>query len=50
LGCGVGRITHELIRSGLVVTAVDNSADMLEYVKGAEVVCSDIESLSLNKK
>lgn len=50
LGCGVGRVTNALVERGLVVTAVDNSQDMLAHVQGANSVCSDIESLNLNKK
>ena len=50
LGCSVGRITHPLVDLGYSVTAVDNSADMLAYVKGAKAVCSDIEILDLNHR
>jgi len=50
LGCGVGRITRGLIQLGFHVTAVDNSIEMLGHVCGAETVCSDIESLELNKE
>ena len=32
LGCGVGRITRELLAHGYRVTAVDNSAEMLAHV------------------
>ena len=49
LGCGAGRITHELIALGHRVTAVDNSAEMLAQVRGAETVLDDIESLDLNR-
>jgi len=49
LGCGAGRITHELIALGHRVTAVDNSAEMLAHVRGAETVLGDIESLDLGR-
>ena len=41
---------HPLVDLGYSVTAVDNSADMLAYVKGAKAVCSDIEILDLNHR
>jgi SAM-dependent methyltransferase len=47
LGSGVGRMTHPLVRRGFPVTAVDESPQMLERVKGARTVCSPIESLKL---
>jgi SAM-dependent methyltransferase len=50
LGCGVGRITHELIRLGHPVTAVDESAEMLAHVDGAETVESRIEELHLGRR
>ena len=49
LGCGAGRITHELIALGHRVTAVDNSAEMLAHVRAAETVLADIESLDLGR-
>jgi SAM-dependent methyltransferase len=49
LGCGAGRITHELIALGHSVTAVDNSAEMLAHVRGAETVLADIETLALGR-
>jgi SAM-dependent methyltransferase len=49
LGCGAGRITHELLALGHRVTAVDNSAEMLAHVRGAETVLGDIESLDLGR-
>ncbi len=49
LGCGAGRITHELIALGHSVTAVDNSAEMLSHVRGAETVLADIETLDLGR-
>jgi SAM-dependent methyltransferase len=51
LGCGVGRITRELLVHGYTVTAVDNSPEMLAYVPPeASKICSDIESLAIDQK
>lgn len=50
LGCGVGRVTNALVHRGLTVTAVDNSPEMLAHVRGADVVCSDIETLELETR
>lgn len=50
LGCGVGRVTHPLIERGFRVTAVDESPQMLERVRGARTVRSAIESLDLGAK
>ncbi|MEV7403833.1 class I SAM-dependent methyltransferase [Streptomyces sp. NPDC091267] len=47
LGCGAGRVTHPLLRRGFDVTAVDESEQMLEQVRGARTVRSPIESLDL---
>lgn len=47
LGCGTGRITHRLVGQGDAVTAVDQSAEMLRHVRGAETVLADIERLDL---
>lgn len=47
LGSGAGRVTHPLIERGFDVTAVDESARMLEQVRGARTVCGPIESLDL---
>ena len=48
LGCGVGRITRELLLQGYRVTAVDNSPEMLAHVPTkAAPVCADIENLEL---
>ena len=48
LGCGTGRLTHELLSFGCVVTAMDSSREMLAYVPSAArlVECS-IEGLNL---
>jgi SAM-dependent methyltransferase len=50
LGWGVGRITHELVRLGHPVVAVDESAEMLRHVRGAETILSRIEDLALGRK
>lgn len=47
LGCGVGRMTHPLLERGFPVTAVDESPQMLEQVRGARTVCGPIETLDL---
>jgi SAM-dependent methyltransferase len=49
LGCGVGRVTHPLLERGFTVTAVDESREMLERVRGARTVCSPIEDLDLGE-
>jgi SAM-dependent methyltransferase len=50
LGCGAGRITHALVAAGHPVVAVDQSADMLEHVRDARTVLSDIETLDLGER
>ncbi|MEV0690613.1 class I SAM-dependent methyltransferase [Streptomyces sp. NPDC050388] len=49
LGSGVGRMTHALLARGFEVTAVDESAEMLERVRGARTICSPIEKLRLDE-
>jgi SAM-dependent methyltransferase len=49
LGCGVGRITRQLVRLGYRVTAVDESPEMLAHVRDAETVEVSIESLDLGR-
>jgi SAM-dependent methyltransferase len=49
LGCGVGRVTHALVDSGFVVTAVDESAEMLAHVRGATTVQADVATLALDE-
>lgn len=49
LGCGVGRVTHALVERGFQVTAVDESPEMLERVRGARTVRGAIESLDLGE-
>jgi SAM-dependent methyltransferase len=50
LGCGTGRITRRLAELGHPVTAVDQSAEMLEHVRGAETVLGNIEDLDLGRR
>jgi SAM-dependent methyltransferase len=50
LGCGVGRITRQLVRLGYRVTAVDESAEMLAHVRSAETVEASIEGLDLGRR
>ncbi|MFE7761631.1 class I SAM-dependent methyltransferase [Streptomyces sp. NPDC057438] len=50
LGSGVGRMTHPLIERGFTVTAVDESAQMLERVRGARTICGPIEELDLGER
>jgi SAM-dependent methyltransferase len=50
LGCGVGRVTHELLALGHRVVAVDQSAEMLRHVRGAETVLAEIETLQLGRR
>ncbi|MET8474715.1 class I SAM-dependent methyltransferase [Streptomyces sp. NPDC006422] len=49
LGCGVGRVTHPLVERGFRVTAVDESPEMLERVRGARTVRGAIERLDLGE-
>ncbi|MGW0863767.1 class I SAM-dependent methyltransferase [Streptomyces sp. NPDC002611] len=49
LGSGVGRMAHALLERGFTVTAVDESAEMLERVRGARTICSPIEDLDLGE-
>ena len=50
LGCGVGRVTHELLRLGHPVVAVDESPEMLEHVRGAATMCARIEEVDLQRQ
>jgi SAM-dependent methyltransferase len=50
LGCGVGRITRQLVRLGYRVTAVDESPEMLAHVRDAETVQASIEELELGRR
>ncbi|MET8783011.1 class I SAM-dependent methyltransferase [Streptomyces sp. NPDC057746] len=49
LGSGVGRMTHPLLERGFTVTAVDESPEMLERVRGARTLCGPIEALELDE-
>jgi SAM-dependent methyltransferase len=49
LGSGVGRMTGPLLERGFTVTAVDESAEMLERVRGARTICAPIEDLDLGE-
>ena len=50
LGAGAGRITHALVALGHPVVAVDQSQAMLDRIRGAETVLSDIETLALGRR
>jgi SAM-dependent methyltransferase len=50
LGAGAGRITRPLLEFGHEVVAVDESPQMLAYVKNSETVESRIEELALGRR
>ncbi|MEV5412553.1 class I SAM-dependent methyltransferase [Thermopolyspora sp. NPDC052614] len=50
LGAGVGRVTHRLLELGHPVVAVDESAEMLAHIRGAQTVRSPIQSLALGRR
>ncbi|MCD5309566.1 class I SAM-dependent methyltransferase [Kineosporia babensis] len=50
LGSGAGRMTHPLIARGFEMTCVDESGEMLERVRGARTVRSEIENLDLGEQ
>jgi SAM-dependent methyltransferase len=50
LGAGTGRMTHPLIDLGHSVVAVDESAEMLARIRGAEAVQARIEELDLDRR
>jgi SAM-dependent methyltransferase len=50
LGCGVGRITAELVRLGHSVVATDESPEMLRHVTGAETLLGRIEDLDIGRR
>jgi SAM-dependent methyltransferase len=50
LGAGAGRVTHALAELGHRVVAVDQSPEMLQWVRGAETVVADIEGLDLGRR
>jgi SAM-dependent methyltransferase len=49
LGCGTGRIAARLVELGHDVVGVDQSADMLAHVAGAETVHAPIAGLDLGR-
>jgi SAM-dependent methyltransferase len=50
LGAGAGRITRGLTELGHLVTAVDQSQEMLARITGTETVLADIETLALGHR
>jgi len=50
LGAGAGRVTHRLLELGHPVVAVDESAEMLARVRGAETVRARIQQLHLGRR
>jgi SAM-dependent methyltransferase len=50
LGAGAGRVTKGLLALGHPVVAVDEAAEMLAQIEGAETVCSPIQSLALGRR
>jgi SAM-dependent methyltransferase len=50
LGAGAGRVTHGLLALGHPVVAVDNSAEMLARIDGAETVLADMLTLDLGRR
>jgi SAM-dependent methyltransferase len=53
LGCGVGRVSRELVRLGHAVTGVDNSAAMLAEIErddGVEPILADLAGLDLSPR
>lgn len=50
LGAGTGRVTRPLAALGHEVVAVDESAEMLERIGGADVVHGRIETLNLRRR
>jgi SAM-dependent methyltransferase len=49
LGAGAGRVTHPLLALGHPVVAVDESAEMLARISGAECLQADITELALGR-
>ncbi|QVQ52797.1 class I SAM-dependent methyltransferase [Spiractinospora alimapuensis] len=50
LGAGAGRLTHALTARGHSVVAVDESAEMLAHIRGAETVHGSIAALELGRR
>ncbi|MEU8245606.1 class I SAM-dependent methyltransferase [Nonomuraea sp. NPDC048916] len=49
-GSGVGRVTHPLVERGYQVVAVDESAEMLACVRGAETIRARIQDVRLDRR
>jgi SAM-dependent methyltransferase len=50
LGAGAGRVTHRLVALGHPLVAVDESAEMLASVRGAETIRARIQDLDLGRR
>ncbi|MGW4474191.1 class I SAM-dependent methyltransferase [Nonomuraea sp. NPDC004354] len=50
LGSGTGRVTHPLVAAGFQVVAVDESAEMLAHVRGAQTVHARAQELALDRR
>jgi SAM-dependent methyltransferase len=50
LGSGTGRIAHALAELGHPVLAVDDSPEMLAYLRDVETICGRIEDLRLDRR
>jgi SAM-dependent methyltransferase len=50
LGAGAGRVTQHLLELGHPVVAVDESAEMLDRIRGAETVRARIQELHLGRR
>ena len=50
LGAGAGRVTQPLLELGHPVVAVDESAEMLARIRGAETVLARIQELRLGRR
>jgi SAM-dependent methyltransferase len=50
LGAGTGRVTNALVARGFDVIAVDDSAEMLAYVRDAETITASIEGIELGRR
>jgi SAM-dependent methyltransferase len=50
LGAGAGRVTNALVTRGFEVVAVDDSAEMLAHIGGAQTVAASIEGLDLGRQ
>ena len=50
LGCGVGRVAHELVERGYDVVGVDQSAEMLAHAAGFQTVQARIAELDLGRR